>query len=184
MRRVREAQSESHEVDEDRLADERARSSPTLACFGRQINFYLMTIHQTLQSIQKRLAPVSGEFALPEAERILEFLCKCSRSELYLSIKKELSHEIIQKIEALVNRRLTDEPLAYILGSVYFYNREFIVTPDVLIPRPDTEILVEEVLENEAACACRFLEMGTGAGCITAVLTEQNPFWKAVATDC
>jgi len=142
-----------------------------------------MTILQSLQFIQKILQPVSGAFALPEAERILEFLCICSRPELYLSIKKELSPAIIRKIETIVNRRLTDEPLAYILGSAYFYNREFIVTPDVLIPRPDTEILVEEILKDEPRSACRFLDIGTGSGCIAAILTEKNSYWKAVATD-
>lgn len=142
-----------------------------------------MTIHQALQSLQKQLAPVSGEFALSEAERILEFLLGCSRPELYFSIKKELSPEIIRKIETPVNRRLTDEPLAYVLGSAYFYNKEFIVTPDVLIPRPDTEILLEEILKHEVSGTCRFLDMGTGSGCIAAILTEENPAWKATASD-
>ena len=142
-----------------------------------------MTVTQALQLIQKRLAPASGEFALPEAERILEFLFNRSRSELYLSGRKELSRKIIKQSEAIIKRRLTDEPLAYVLGKVYFYNREFIVTPDVLIPRPDTEILVEEILKSEPRSACRFLDIGTGSGCIAAVLTEKNSSWKAVATD-
>lgn len=143
-----------------------------------------MAAIQTLRLIQKRLAPAAGEFALSEAERILEFLLNCSRSEVYLSSRKELPRELSEKIEEIIGRRLkADTPLAYILGSAYFYNREFIVTPDVLIPRPDTEILIDEVLKNEAPGACRFLDMGTGSGCIAAVLAGQNPSWKAVATD-
>jgi release factor glutamine methyltransferase len=142
-----------------------------------------MTLHQALQHIQQRLAPASGECALPEAERILTFLLKCSRSELYLSRQKKLPAAVAENIRTIIKRRSTEEPLARILGSAYFYNREFIVTPDVLIPRPDTEILVEEVLNNEAGKTLRFLDMGTGSGCIAAVLAEQNPAWKAAATD-
>ena len=142
-----------------------------------------MTLTKTLRDIQKKLTLVSGEFALPEAERILTFLLNCSRSELYLPQQKKLPDETVKKIQKIINRRVTDEPLAYILGCAYFYNKEFIVTPDVLIPRPDTEILVEEVLKNEKDGKCRFLDMGTGSGCIAAVLTGHNPAWKAAAAD-
>lgn len=142
-----------------------------------------MTILHSLRFIQKKLQPVSGEFALPEAERILTFLLNCSRSELYLAQGKKLPVETAKKIHAVIKRRIKDEPLAYILGGTYFYNREFTVTPDVLIPRPDTEILIEEVLANEPPAARRFLDFGTGSGCIAAVLTEKNSCWKAVATD-
>jgi release factor glutamine methyltransferase len=142
-----------------------------------------MTITQTLRLIQEKLSAVSGEFALPEAERILTFLLDCSRSELYLQKQKKLPAETAKKIDAIIKRRVKDEPLAHILGNAYFYDREFEVTPDALIPRPDTEILVEEVLKNELATACRFLDMGTGSGCIAAILTEHNPGWKAIATD-
>jgi release factor glutamine methyltransferase len=144
---------------------------------------FIMNITQTLRFIQEKIAAVSGEFALPEAERILTFLFECSRSELYLSLQKKLPAVMTGLIQAIADRRAHDEPLAYILGSAYFYNREFIVTPDVLIPRPDTEILVEEVLKNEKNGACRFLDLGTGSGCIAAVLTGQNPGWKALAND-
>ena len=137
-----------------------------------------------LKNIQSRLSPVAGEFALPEAERILGFLLKRSRSELYLDRKHEpLSPPLAQKIETIIIRRLTNEPLAYILGSAFFYHKEFIVTPDVLIPRPDTEILIEEVLKHEPALRLRFLDIGTGSGCIAATLTEQKQTWHATATD-
>jgi release factor glutamine methyltransferase len=142
-----------------------------------------MTLTQAFRDIQKRLTPVAGDCALPEAERILTFLLNCSRAELYLSKPKELPAGTKGKILAVVQRRLKHEPLAHILGSAYFYDREFVVTPDVIIPRPDTEILVEEVLKNEKAQSCRFLDMGTGSGCIAAILTEHNPGWKAVASD-
>jgi release factor glutamine methyltransferase len=151
---------------------------------SRRDSGFIMTIAKTLRQIQEKLSSVSGDFARSEAERILTFLFECSRSELYLSLHEKLPPVIRDLIDAIVNRRLKDEPLAYILGSVYFYNKEFLVSPDVLIPRPDTEILVEQVLKNEPAAGdCRFLDLGTGCGCIAAILTGQNPQWKAVASD-
>jgi release factor glutamine methyltransferase len=144
-----------------------------------------MTIAKVLRLIQKKLFSVSGEFAQSEAERLLTFLFECTRSELYLAGQKKLPPVMHKLLDAIVKRRLKDEPLAYILGSAYFYNREFIVTPDTLIPRPDTEVLVEEVLKNEksSASACRFLDLGTGCGCIAAALKAENPGWNAVAGD-
>ncbi|MBN2187870.1 MAG: peptide chain release factor N(5)-glutamine methyltransferase [Chitinispirillaceae bacterium] len=142
-----------------------------------------MTITQILRFVQEKIAAVAGDCAQSETERLLTFLLNCSRSELYLPQGKELHAETANKIQEIIKRRLKDEPLAYILGSAYFYNREFIVSPDVLIPRPDTEILVEELLKNEKKGVGRFLDLGTGSGCIAAVLTGQNPGWKAVASD-
>lgn len=143
-----------------------------------------MTITDFLANIRTRLLPVSGDFALPEAERILGFLLNCSRSELYLDRRVDsLSPGLLQKIEAVIARRLTDEPLAYILGSVFFYHREFIVSPDVLIPRPDTEILVEVVLKHETADQRTLIDIGTGSGCIAATLAEHKPRWRATAID-
>jgi release factor glutamine methyltransferase len=142
-----------------------------------------MTLEKLLASVRDRIAPVSGEFALPEAERTLEFLLTCSRSGLYLSRTKTVDPLIADRVEVIVARRLADEPLAYILGSAYFYNREFAVTPDTLIPRPDTEILVERVLGCERAHACRFADIGTGSGCIASILTGERPGWSAVAID-
>jgi release factor glutamine methyltransferase len=141
-----------------------------------------MTTAGLLHNIRVRLAPVAGDFALPEAERILGFLLNCSRSELYLD-QRQPAPALAQSVEAIIARRLDDEPLAYILGSAFFYDKEFVVSPDVLIPRPDTEILVEEVLKHEPAHHCRFLDIGTGSGCIAAALTGQKTGWRALGVD-
>ncbi len=142
-----------------------------------------MHLSQALNNVRASLSPVAGEFALPESERIFEFLLGASRSDLYLNRHEELSGELMEKIGRIVARRLTDEPLAYILGSAWFFDREIAVTPDVLIPRPDTETLIETVLKNERAGPCRFLDFGTGSGCLSAVLAGRNPCWKGVALD-
>jgi release factor glutamine methyltransferase len=142
-----------------------------------------MDIDKSLWFLQKKLASVAGGCALSEAERILTFLLGCSRTDLYTAGRKKYPAVMRKLANAIVRRRLRDEPLAYILGSAYFYNREFLVTPDVLIPRTDTEVLVEEVLKNEPAGTRRFIDMGTGSGCIAAVLAAERPGWRAVASD-
>jgi release factor glutamine methyltransferase len=142
-----------------------------------------MTLTQALTALRDSFTPVSGAFALPEAERVLTFLLNCSRSHLYLTGATELPPATAHRIDGIIRRRSTDEPLAYILGSAYFYNREFVVSPEVLIPRPDTEILVEEVLKRETGDGRSFIDLGTGSGCIATVLAEQNPSWHGVAID-
>ena len=142
-----------------------------------------MTVHDALRYIQSLLQPVIGEYAVPQSEEILETLLKCTRTELYLKSKDHIDQSYINQIDAIIARRLQGEPLQYILGQVYFYSREFIVTPDVLIPRPDTEILVEQVLLHEENRTGSFADIGTGSGIIACILTEENPGWNALAID-
>jgi release factor glutamine methyltransferase len=142
-----------------------------------------MTIAEALAKLHEGFTQVASDFALPEAERVLIFLLDCPRSYIYVNGNDVLPEKTVQQIEKIMRRRRLDEPLAYILGSAYFYNREFKVSPAVLIPRPDTEILVEEVLKREAGERQRFLDLGTGSGCIAAILTEERPLWKCIAID-
>jgi release factor glutamine methyltransferase len=142
----------------------------------------LMTIGEALVHIRDALAPSNGEFALPQAEEILANITGLSRANLYISKDTELTDIDIDRISSIVTRRKNNEPLAYILESAYFYDREFFVSPSVLIPRPDTEILIEKILEQQPRTPQRFLDIGTGSGIIAAILTEHRP-WKAVALD-
>ena len=142
-----------------------------------------MTIFETLQSIRRKLVPVAGDCALPEAERILCFLLDRIRPALYLQGREETPAGLLDRIGAIVDRRVTDEPLAHLLGSAYFYDREFVVSPDALVPRPDTETVVEEVLKNERMTDARFLDLGTGSGCIATILTEHNRSWRGIGLD-
>lgn len=84
--------------------------------------------------------------------------------------------------EALLQRRQAHEPLAYILGYREFFGRRFRVNPDVLIPRPDTETLIEEALKlpNQPVTV---LDIGTGSGCIAVTLKLEKPSWTVTATD-
>jgi release factor glutamine methyltransferase len=142
----------------------------------------LMTIGEALVHIRDALTPSNGEFALPQTEEILMTITGFDRAHLYMAKNTRLPETSIDKINSIIARRINNEPLAYILGSAYFYDREFNVSPSVLIPRPDTEILIEKVLGQQPATPQRFLDIGTGSGIIASILTEHRP-WKAVAVD-
>jgi len=141
------------------------------------------TIPNLLKEIEARIGPIAGECALNEAEIILQHVLHCSRSELYVKTARLISGEQRNKIEAAIKRRLTDEPLPYILGRAYFHSKEFLVSNAVLIPRPDTEILVEKVLEIEPEDTRSFLDVGTGSGAIAEILATHRPQWNAVGID-
>ena len=141
-----------------------------------------MTINNALVNTQKQLAFL-GEFARPETELLFEHLLKCSRTSLYLDSQKEFPETLRKNLDEIIVRRLSHEPLAYILGSIYFYNQEFTVGPDVLIPRPDTETLVEVVLKGEDPRGKGFADAGTGSGIIAGILSQERPQWKAFAFD-
>lgn len=140
-------------------------------------------IIKTLETLQKSLAPVSQECALYESEQILQHMLKCTRSDLYLKGSQPFSEEENIRIRTIVERRLSDEPLAYILGSVFFYSMEILVNRGVLIPRPETEILVDIILKNETSEHCSFIDLCTGSGAIAAVLCKEHPQWQGTGTD-
>jgi release factor glutamine methyltransferase len=137
-----------------------------------------------LITLEESLKPISGSSSLHEAEIIMQHLMHCSRSQLYSTLAfSEIDIEKRSAIDGIIKRRGTDEPLAYILGTKYFFSKEIFVDRDVLIPRPETEVLVEVVLKNETADFCVFADIGTGSGAIAAVLLATRSSWTAVATD-
>jgi release factor glutamine methyltransferase len=141
-----------------------------------------MTLHETLSHIVKEFHFL-GDFARVQAEEILMHFTGYSRTELMLRSGEEIDSATIDTISNVVKRRISGEPLQYILGTAYFYSREFKVNPDVLIPRPDTEILIEQILNHESRNSARFADIGTGSGIIACILTEERPSWSAVAVD-
>ena len=110
-----------------------------------------------------------------DAELLAAHLIGVDRSALLL---RRLDADIdAAAFEALVDRRLAHEPVAYIVGRREFWSLDFRVTPDVLIPRPDSETLVEAALAA-ASVAPRVLDLGTGSGCLLlAVLSERRGGW-------
>ncbi|MFQ5584984.1 MAG: peptide chain release factor N(5)-glutamine methyltransferase [Calditrichia bacterium] len=112
------------------------------------------------------------------AELLLADVLQCSRVALYIQYERILSAGERRKFRGFVQRRLKREPVQYILGKTEFYGLPFRVTPAVLIPRPETELLVDAVLEyfkQEEYISPRILDIGTGSGCIAISLAKNLP---------
>jgi release factor glutamine methyltransferase len=100
-----------------------------------------------------------------------------------LNANQELTPSQLTALNELTSRRATGEPMAHILGCREFYGRSFFVTPQTLIPRPETELLVETALARLTARPLHFADMGTGCGCIGITLALERPRWKGVLAD-
>ena len=119
-----------------------------------------------------------------DAELLVAMALETDRVGLYLDLNRPLVDSERNAIRPLVTRRREREPVAYILGHRDFYGRRFIVTPDVLIPRPETETLVEHALRCiPQDDACRVLDVGTGSGAIAVTIAAERPRAIVTATD-
>lgn len=120
-----------------------------------------------------------------EAELLLRFFLGVDRTGLYLDDRQFTETELLS-FDGLVLRRLKREPLAYIIGEKEFWSLSFEVSPGVLIPRPETELIVENVLslvEDPSSYTGRILDLGTGSGIIATTLAIELPKARLVAVD-
>ena len=119
-----------------------------------------------------------------EAALLLSKVLRINTTYIYAQPKNWVQSDKIKEFELLLERRIKREPIAYILGEKEFYSRSFIVTPDVLIPRPETEILVEEALKiiNNIPYPT-VLDVGTGSGCIAVTIACEAGNAQNFATD-
>ena len=119
-----------------------------------------------------------------DARLLLEHVCGCSHADLIAHADRELSPIQAGQFAALVERRAQGEPLAYLVGSAYFCGLEFAVSPDVLIPRPETEVLVEQALAHaEGIEVPRVVDMGTGSGIVAIAFARRRPQAEVTAVD-
>ena len=120
-------------------------------------------------------------------EILLAHALKCERIDLYLNFDQPLAGDELKAFKTLIKRRIRREPVAYILGVKEFWSLDFEVTEDVLIPRPETECLVETALallsRQASSQSRRILDLGTGSGAIIIALASQHPRHTYFASD-
>ncbi|HEY1685094.1 MAG TPA: peptide chain release factor N(5)-glutamine methyltransferase [Tepidisphaeraceae bacterium] len=121
------------------------------------------------------------------AELLLAHVLQVPRIKLYTDYDRVLSEKELIQFRELVKRAGEQEPIAYLTGTAHFFNLEFAVTPDVLIPRPETETLVEHILQlarhETGLSSPRILDLCTGSGCIAAALAQNLKTAVVIATD-
>lgn len=122
-----------------------------------------------------------------EAEWLLMHYLKCSNTYLFTHNTQLISYLLsdleLQSLNEAVQRRLNGEPFAYITGEKEFWSLSFSVTPDILIPRPETELLIDIVLQEITQTNASILDLGTGSGAIAISLAYERVNWKINATD-
>jgi release factor glutamine methyltransferase len=111
-------------------------------------------------------------------ELLLAHVLRKKRLELYLEFERDLDDAVLDQLRTTVKRRVEGEPLQYIIGEVEFCGLKFAVDRRVLIPRPETELLVEQVAEVRSV-----VDVGTGSGCIAVALATRFPAMEILATD-
>lgn len=125
---------------------------------------------------------------MDEAELLFTSILGCGRLDLYKNKKSLLNKEQSALLAGALRQRISGRPLQYILGKADFFGFEFKVNPDVLIPRPETEILVEKAIEitrskEWGAGGINILDIGTGSGCIAVSLAKLLPQAEIIAID-
>lgn len=127
---------------------------------------------------------LQSEKETPDAELLLAFTAGLDRAQLFVRAGDPVSTEIETRFRELATRRRSSEPLAYLTGEKEFFGRKFQVGPAVLIPRPETELLVETILAFAAGLdSPRILDVGTGSGCIAVSLALELQSARVAACD-
>jgi release factor glutamine methyltransferase len=137
----------------------------------------------------REAATVLERAGVPDARReaasLLSFILGKDRTFLISHAEDDVDESSLARLREFVERRASGEPLQYITGVQDFYGREFRVTPDVLIPRPETELLVEAALQlvGDAGAAPFICDVGTGSGCIAITLLCELVYARAIMID-
>lgn len=130
----------------------------------------MATVGEALQAGEAELATGSSSARL-DAELLLSRALGVSRTQLLVRLRDECPRERLEAFREMVSRRAVGEPVAYILGEREFFGRSFCVSPKVLIPRPESELIVEEAIRaSEGKSSVSFVDLGTGSGCLAVTI--------------
>ena len=144
------------------------------------------TVGRLLEKTHEYLQDKGVEAARLSAELLLAHALGCERIGLYTNFDQDVPELVLARFRELIALRANRVPVGYLTGKAYFYSLEFKVNPDVLIPRPETELLVEQVVSicrTSHFASPNILEIGTGSGCVAVALAENLPHAVLVATD-
>ena len=148
------------------------RSLSDSSCANLQV-----TITQALQDARRHIDNI-------ETRLLLQYVLKVNTVFLAAYSDYVLSPGQVDSFQSLITRRIAGEPVAYLVGEREFYDLTFKVTPAVLIPRPETELLVELALSRiPVNQACRILDLGTGSGAIALTIAKHRPLAQVTAVD-
>lgn len=135
-----------------------------------------------LEKAHHELVPLS-DTPLLDAEVLLADVLQVSRSYLFAFPERELTNDEMHSFKKWIEQRKQNMPVAYITGHKEFWSLDLKVTENTLIPRPETERLVECVLQEISGPNKRILDLGTGSGAIALALAHERPSWEIYATD-
>jgi len=146
------------------------------------------TIHKLLNWVTEYLKTKGIDSPRLSAELLLSYVLGLKRIELYTQFNKVVVEEELSQLHELVRRAGTHEPIAYLTGKKEFYSLEFDITKDCLIPRPETELLVEHAIEflrtrSEETRCFEVCDLCTGCGCVAIAIARNIANCKIVATD-
>ncbi len=143
-----------------------------------------MNIVNTLNKAVYDLNQFDIKQANLDSEIILSHVIKKDRKYIILNFKEKLNKEKIKRFNKLINRRKKGEPVAYLINKKEFWNETFYVNKDVLIPRPDTELIIEQVIKSYSKNSrSSVLDIGTGSGCILLSILKERPNFYGTGID-
>lgn len=125
-----------------------------------------MTYQMLVQTVRKRLQDQEIDNATFESHELICHCCGLKKAELLRDLTQEVSSDIMEKVETLLVRRLKEEPLAYLLGEWDFYGLTLEISPSVLIPRFDTEVLALRGIQTASLLGGKVLDLCCGSGCV------------------
>ncbi|TAG08240.1 MAG: peptide chain release factor N(5)-glutamine methyltransferase [Verrucomicrobia bacterium] len=143
----------------------------------------MSTVLETIEGGTRYLEQRGVEDARRNMQMLVAKQLDCSRMELYMQFDRPLKEEELAPLRKALKRRGDGIPLQHVLGSVHFFQHEFLTDSRALIPRPETEELVEWILSWEMLDHGRILDMGCGSGVIGLSLAAQRPHWQLTLAD-